>query len=29
MVALMENYQQADGSIKLPKVLQDEMDALW
>jgi seryl-tRNA synthetase len=29
MVALMECYQQPDGSVKLPKVLQDEMDALW
>lgn len=29
MVALMECYQQEDGSIKLPEVLQKEMDALW
>lgn len=29
MVALMETYQQEDGSIKLPEVLQKEMDALW
>lgn len=29
MIALMENYQQADGTIKLPAVLQQEMDALW
>lgn len=29
MIALMENYQQADGSIKLPDVLQKEMDNLW
>ncbi len=29
MIALMENYQQADGSVVLPKVLQDEMDNLW
>jgi seryl-tRNA synthetase len=29
MVALMENYQQADGSVKLPKVLTDLMDNLW
>ena len=29
MVALMENYQQADGSIKLPAVLQEAMDEVW
>ncbi len=29
MVALMETYQQADGSIVLPDVLQKEMDELW
>lgn len=29
MVALMETYQQEDGSIKLPEVLQKEMDAMW
>lgn len=29
MVALMETYQQADGSIILPPALQKEMDALW
>ena len=29
MVAIMEVYQQADGSIKLPKVLQDVMNNLW
>lgn len=29
MIALMENYQQKDGSIALPAVLQQEMDALW
>jgi len=29
MVALMENYQQADGTIKLPAVLEKEMDNLW
>jgi seryl-tRNA synthetase len=29
MVALMETYQQADGSIVLPDVLQKEMDLLW
>lgn len=29
MIALMENYQQEDGSIKLPDVLQKEMDAMW
>jgi len=23
MIAIMENYQQADGSIRIPKVLQD------
>lgn len=29
MVALMENYQQADGSIGLPKALTDLMQDLW
>jgi len=29
VVALMENYQQADGSIKLPKILQLAMDNIW
>ncbi len=29
MVALMETYQQEDGSIKLPKALQDILDGLW
>jgi seryl-tRNA synthetase len=29
MVALMENYQQADGSVTLPKVLTDLMNDLW
>lgn len=29
MVALMETFQQADGSIILPAALQKEMDALW
>jgi len=29
MVALMENNQQADGSIKLPAILEQEMNALW
>lgn len=29
MVALMENYQQADGSIKLPPALQAVMDEIW
>jgi seryl-tRNA synthetase len=25
MIAIMENYQQADGSIAVPEVLQDFM----
>lgn len=29
MVALMETFQQEDGSIILPPALQKEMDALW
>lgn len=29
MVALMEQYQQADGSIKFPDVLQKAIDAVW
>ncbi len=29
MVALMECYQQEDGSVTLPQVLVDEMNALW
>ncbi len=29
MVALMETYQQEDGSIKLPPVIQEAMDNLW
>ncbi len=29
MVALMEQYQQEDGSIKLPKALQEIVDTLW
>lgn len=29
MVALMETYQQEDGSIVLPPVLQNMMDTLW
>lgn len=29
MVALMENYQQADGSIKLPQLLQDALNEAW
>ncbi len=29
MIALMENYQQEDGSIKLPAILQKEIDILW
>lgn len=29
IVALMETYQQADGSIKLPEVLQNAMNAWW
>lgn len=29
MVALMETFQQEDGSIVLPPALQKEMDALW
>ena len=29
MVALIETYQQKDGSIKLPKVLKEAMDNLW
>jgi seryl-tRNA synthetase len=29
MVALMETYQQEDGSIKLPSVLTDIMDGMW
>ncbi len=29
MVALMEQYQQEDGSITFPKVLQDAMDIVW
>jgi seryl-tRNA synthetase len=29
MVALMECYQQPDGSVKLPQILVDEMNALW
>jgi seryl-tRNA synthetase len=29
MVALMENYQQEDGSIKLPEALAKEMDDVW
>ncbi|MBU4269256.1 serine--tRNA ligase [Candidatus Dependentiae bacterium] len=29
MVAIIETYQQEDGSIKFPKVLQDAMDNLW
>lgn len=29
MVALMEIYQQPDGSIKLPKVLEEAMANLW
>jgi seryl-tRNA synthetase len=27
-VALLENYQQADGSIRIPKVLQPYMGGL-
>ena len=29
MVAIMETYQQEDGSIKFPKCLQEIMDNLW
>lgn len=29
MVALMENYQQEDGSIKLPEALVKEMNEVW
>jgi seryl-tRNA synthetase len=29
MVALIETYQQEDGSIKFPEILQKEMDNLW
>jgi len=29
MVALMENYQQADGGIKLPAVLEQQMAQVW
>lgn len=29
MVALIEQYQQADGSIRLPKIIQDAMQTLW
>ena len=29
MVALMECYQQPDGSVRLPQVLVDEMNTLW
>ena len=29
MVALMEQYQQEDGSIKLPQALQEILDSLW
>ncbi len=29
IVALMETYQQSDGSIKLPDVLQNAIDAWW
>lgn len=29
MVALMENYQQSDGSIKLPEILHEAMNSLW
>jgi seryl-tRNA synthetase len=29
MVALMENYQQEDGTIKLPSLLTDVMNELW
>lgn len=28
-VALMENYQQPDGTIKFPKILEDAMNELW
>jgi seryl-tRNA synthetase len=27
MIAIMENYQQADGSISIPEALQDFMHA--
>ena len=29
MIALIEQYQQADGSVKLPPVLQEAMNAVW
>jgi seryl-tRNA synthetase len=29
MIALMENYQQADGSVVLPEALQKVMNELW
>lgn len=29
MIAILETYQQPDGSIKLPKILQDEMNLMW
>ena len=29
MVALMETYQQQDGTIALPQVLQEQMNLLW
>ncbi len=29
IVALIENYQTADGNVTLPEVLQKEMDNLW
>jgi seryl-tRNA synthetase len=29
MVALLETYQQEDGSVKFPEILQKEMDNLW
>lgn len=29
MIAIIENYQQEDGSVKLPEILENEMNALW
>jgi seryl-tRNA synthetase len=29
LVAIMETYQQKDGTVKLPKNLQEKMDMLW
>ncbi len=29
IVAIMENFQQSDGSVALPQFIKDEMDRLW